>query len=297
MEEIDLLELLKKWCKVLYKNKWWILGITTLVAVLSFVFTLPGINKPLKEVKAIAFIVNFPKNVGINQQEFAKRYLWSSEFKSEILEIYGEEVDTETSLNVKNFNKRIHISVSKTDISFVVRHESIEKAVLIINTAKELLSSKIKAIELDIYKRNLSKLDYTIELKKMQIDSLKEVIADYFTENKVLIADIGKEEVFVLSKEISSERIVKIIQEKSSMMLDMEQRVISLNTLLSDRDKLIAEMLVKKSYINSIDNSSLYYPTDYSNRLRIISISILLALFLSCGFFIFFEEKKIKILI
>lgn len=292
MEEIDLLELLKKWCKVLYKNKWWILGITTLVAVLSFVFTLPGINKPLKEVKATAFIVNFPKNVGINQQEFAKRYLWSSEFKSEILEIYGEEVDTETSLNVKKFDKRIHISVSKTDISFIVRHESAEKALLIINTAKELFSSKIKAIELDINKRTLSKLDYTIELKKMQIDSLKKMMDNHFAENKVLIPDLRKEEAFVLTEEKSYKRIVKIIQEKSSMMLDMDQRVTALNELISSRDALIAEMSVERNYINSIDNFGLDYTKDYPNKLRIISLSILLALFLSCGFFIFFEEKK-----
>ncbi len=298
MEEIDLLELLKKWGKVLYKNKWWILGITMLVAVLSFVFTLPSINKPLQEIRATTYVVDFHKSTGINQQDFVKKYFLSSEFKNNILEIYGDEVDSETSLNVKNFNKRIQVSVSKTDISFVLRHESAEKAAQIINTATNLLNTKLNDFISVYLKSELTKKDSLIKLQQQQIDSIKNKIIQFSIENNILVnTNVNQaitESYVSSSNKKGTERLFEIAQEESATLFvlqkDLEQRIILQNQLIEDRNKVLVEMTVEKEFIMILSAPNIKMAKDFPNRLKVISLSILLALFISS---LFFLKKKI----
>ncbi len=298
MEEIDLLELLKKLGKVLYKNKWWILGITMLVAVLSFVFTLPSINKPLKEVNSTVLIVNFPKNIGITQRDFVSKYFSSSEFKSDLLKFYGENVDCETKFSAKNFNKRVQISVSKIDISFIVRHESAEKAVQIINTATNLLNTKINDFISVYSKSELTKNDSLIRLQQQQIDSIKNKIIQFSIENKILFnTDVNQAitESYISSfNKKETERLFEIAQEESATLFvfqkDLEQRIILQNQLIKDRNKVLGEMTVEKEFIMILSTPNIKMAKDFPNRARIISISIILALFISCGFFIYISK-------
>jgi uncharacterized protein involved in exopolysaccharide biosynthesis len=297
-ESKELLEILKDKWKVLYKNKWWILGVTIVVAILSFVFTLPQINKPLKEINSTILLINFPKNAGIQQHIFANKFFSSAEFKTEILKKYGKKVDSNTTLDITNFNKRIQVSSSKTDVSFIVRHESAENAAQIINTAIDLFNEKINELVIVSSNSELIKHNSLIETKQQQIDSLKQEMIKFSVDNKVLpstrINQGVVEVLFSLSGKQEAEKMFKLAQQKSAEMLviekDLEQKIIILNQLIKDREKVLGDINMEKDYIMVLSAPNVGMTKNYPNRLKTIEISILLALFLSCGFFLLYSK-------
>lgn len=297
MEDGNLLETLKNWWKILFGKKWWILGITTLAAVLSFVFTLPSINKPLKEVNSTLLVVNFPRNIGIQQHQFASFFFTSGEFKSEILRIYGSKVDPNTELDITNFNERISITSSKTNVSFVVRHESGEIAVQIINTAINLFNEKINEVVSTFSETELSEIDSAIKLKQQQIDSIKNEITKFSIENNILIStntNQGLIESFISSSNRKlSEKMFKIAQEKSANMFalekDLEQKIIHINQLIKERDEVYSKINTQKDYVVFLSTPNSEIAKDYPNRLKLILTSVVVAIFISCGLFLFYS--------
>lgn len=297
MEDGNLLETLKNWWKILFVKKWWILGITTLAAVLSFVFTLPSINKPLKEVNSTLLVVNFPRNIGIQQHQFASFFFTSGEFKSEILRIYGSKVGPNTELDITNFNERISITSSKTNVSFVVRHESGEIAVQIINTAINLFNEKINEVVSTFSETELFEIDSAIKLKQQQIDSIKNEITKFSIENNILFStntNQGLIESFISSSNRKlSEKMFKIAQEKSANMFalekDLEQKIIHINQLIKERDEVYSKINTQKDYVVFLSTPNSEMAKDYPNRLKLILTSVVVAIFISCGLFLFYS--------
>lgn len=300
MEDMNLLKSLKNCGEILYEKKWWITGVTILAAVLSFVFTLPSINKPLKEVNSTFLVVNFPKNIGIQQHQFASIFFTSGEFKSEILRIYGSKVDPNTELDITNFNERISITSSKTNVSFVVRHESGEIAVQIINTAINLFNEKINEVVSTFSETELSEIESAIKLKQQQVDSIKNEITKFSIENNILIStntNQGLIESFISSSNRKlSEKMFKIAQEQSATLLvlekDLEQKIIHINQLIKERDDVYSKINTQKDYVVFLSKPNIEMAKDYPNRLRIILISIVLAIFVSCGFFLLYNNFR-----
>lgn len=131
---------IKYYLSIIWAKKIWIIAVTAIVAVATFIYTLPSVKPYLYEAKYELKTKNI-KSIGYIDIDYVVNSIrYDEEFKQSIIQQSGSE----SKLTESNYSKRISIS-NDTKVILSAKGESKEEATLLADILYKLFNERIRS--------------------------------------------------------------------------------------------------------------------------------------------------------
>jgi len=263
----------------LYPRKYWILGITLAIMVIGLIIKIPIIKAKEYEVSTEFFVINVPQNVKTDFNKYVLRFVKRS------------YVNTTLSKKFNLKDPKISVSFGKNkSICFSAVNSNPKLAKDIVNELVELFNQKINNIVNTEIIINLEKVDYLIDLKQQQIDSVKQRLVGFYEQNGMTYTPNSYLSNFdkVYNANTTKMKLIQPLAEKRIDVFAEETMlfncIFDLNQYTNRRYSIVSQLNMENNYVGILTESDLENPNKVFSIVKfligIFTLGIIISIFL-----------------
>ena len=216
----------KYYLSIVWKKKIWILAVTAVAAIATFVYTLPSVKPYLYEAKYELRAKNI-RSIGFFDFDYVVNFVrYDDNFKQEIIRQAGEG----SKLTESNYNKRISIS-NDTKVILSAKGESKEEATRLADILYQSFNEQVRSY----LKENLDQINAPLADKIKVQDTENDSIVKQMENRIVEIYEAVKGE-----SNKSYEQIIGRIDANVANAINADPQMTRLKSSLDQNEKYIA---------------------------------------------------------